>query len=151
MTKLFRLLLLACACTACPSMHAADRFAETRARIAAMLGSRIDPKGLPEQLPNPFTVGSGRAPTQDSRPGFVARVDDDESILARVASILKVSGSMRIGDTPHVVINASPYKEGDLLKIEGTEPPEYVRVVRIEQRSFTLSYNSASITVPLAP
>ena len=56
-----------------------------------------------------------------------------------------------MSDTPHVVINASPYKEGDLIKIEGTEPPEYVRVVRIEQRSFTLSYNSASITVPLAP
>jgi hypothetical protein len=132
------------------STGAADRFTETRARIDSLLGARLKPAGLPDEISNPFATGSGRPPpAQDVKPGQTPRVESDETVLVRFASQLRIGGVIHIGDRPHLVLNQTPYKEGDLIQLRNSEPPEYVRLTGITMREFTLTYRGTSVKVPI--
>ena len=149
MKTLLRIFLVAPGALLCAVVVSGnDRFTETRARIMALIGARLDAQPLPEELSNPFATGSGR-PTVEARPGTPVRADDDESILARFAASLRIMGVMRTGGTPHLVINSSPYKEGDLIQLPDSNPPEYARIARIAARELTLVYRGATLTIPL--
>lgn len=136
-------------------VHAAapERAAQTRARIEALIGRRVNPQPLPEALPNPFQTGSDRpggGPAQPAGPaGPGVPVEDDLSILARYAATLRISGVVEIGGRSQLVINGTPFKEGDLVKVLRTEPPEYLKLIGISRNEITLGFRAAVLILPL--
>lgn len=135
--------------------HAAapERAAQTRTRIEALIGRRAAPRPLPEALPNPFQTGSERAGLGPAQPGAPvgpgAPVEDDLSILARYATTLRISGAVEIGGRSQLVINGTPFKEGDLVKVPHTEPPEYLKLIGISRNELTLGLREAVLILPL--
>lgn len=133
-------------------VHAAapERTEQTRTRIEALLGRRVTPRALPETLPNPFQIGSatpGAGPAQPA--GRSGPVEDDLSLLARYATTLRISGAAEIGGRSQLVINGTLFKEGDLLKVPHTEPPEYLKLIGISRNEITLGYRAAILILPL--
>ncbi len=145
---LLPLLLAAAAATA--AWGTTEKFDRTSGRIADILARRLLQKPFPTQLPDPF-LPPGAVPP--SAPVAVANTADapfsDIAALTRYAAELRVSGVLDIGGRPHLVINSSAYREGDLVKVRDTDPIDFIRVIRIAPRSMTLGYGEATLEVPL--
>jgi len=131
----------------------AERAAQTRARIESLIGRRGTPPPLPEALPNPFQTGSGLpggGPAQPAGPaGPGVPAEDDLALLTRYATALRISGAVEIGGRSQLVINGTPFKEGDLVKVPGTEPPEYLKLLGISRNEITLGFREAVLILPL--
>ena len=137
-----------------------DHLTQTKERIDALLKRRLNPEPLPALLPNPFqlpgtTAGTGLReglppdPTKPDHPVVPVEITPptDSEALARYAAGLKISGAVRLNGQLHLIINQSPYKEGDLLLLNNTEPPVYLQITRLSPGELTLGLNDATLTL----
>ena len=137
-----------------------DHLAQTKQRIDTLLKRRLNPEPLPAVLPNPFQLpgtvtgtdlrdGLPLDPTKPDHPVVPVEITPptDSEALARYAAGLKISGTVRLNGQLHLIINQSPYKEGDLLLLNNTEPPVYLQIIRLSPGELTLGLNDASLTL----
>ena len=139
--------------------HAQNNATRTRERIDALLKRRLTANPLPAGLPNPFVVSGGAAvaeqpdatPAGDPTPKIPveqAPATDAEN-LARYAAALKIGGTLQLNGRMQLIINQSPYKEGDLVFLDNRNSVTYLQVIRITASELTLGYNQAVLTVKI--
>lgn len=137
----------------------ADRSADLRRKVEALLGPRRRREALPLDPPNPFTLasggvavaaaGDGRNPVGSSlrEPSVAPSEASSAEILARVASRLRIGGLIRLKDHMQIVINESPWREGDSLMVEREPRPIQVQVVRIQPGQLILRLDEAELVI----
>jgi hypothetical protein len=145
------------------SPKATDRFERTKERIDALLKNRLKPVPLPANPPNPFLLteaastttpgsatdhGTEPAPHDGATVFDVTAPHNDAEFLAFYAGTLKISGTVQLNGRPQLIINQSPYKEGDLILLRNKEASIYLKVVRIAPGELTLGYNGVEQTLP---
>jgi len=159
------LLLLLAAAAAAPAVKApayekaADRFERTKARIEALLKSRLKPTPLPATLPNPFEVPGGLAaaaandhddsanPAEPKPVTPLLPPGSNSEILAAFAAQLKISGTAEFNGQIHLIINRVPYKEGDLIPVTNQNGITRLRLTRVSLSELTLGLNEATQTL----
>ena len=127
----------------------APRFKQVRERIDALFGHRNETPPAPDLRTNPFRVPGAPVatlPRHDEAPK-APDVASDLSLLQQSAATLRVSGVFEIGGRSHLVINARPYKEGDVVQTQVQGEAVYLRVREIAKRSVTLELNDAELTL----
>jgi hypothetical protein len=143
------LALLVCLAPALPAAPAAktDPFARTKARIDALLKSRLNVAPLPDDIANPFTLPGKEEPVAiNDTPPPTTKADDAE-ILARLVPQLKIGGFVQLGSVPRIIINQTPYKEGDIVIVRRPEGITYLRVKHIDSNYLTIELNNAEQTI----
>jgi hypothetical protein len=144
----------------------ADESALIRQRIDALLKRRQKPEPLPADPPNPFsltavgtaTPGSPRdnppaavAPEPPALapapPGEEADASNPTELLARFASRLRITGVIRLKDQVHIIINDSPWKEGDYLIVNQGARILRLQVARIQPGQLTLRLEEAELVL----
>jgi hypothetical protein len=129
------------------SAKGTPNFQRTKTRIDALLTQRLKPDPLPDPLPNPFQLAeTAPAPTtqeKNPKPIDTLPVSSDSEMLLYYGASLKISGTVRINDKTHLVINQAPYKEGDLLTIKTKDATAKLRVIGIAPGELTLGLNEA--------
>lgn len=122
-------------------------FERTKSRIDALLSRRLKPAPLPEVLPNPFQLAEApAAPTQEKDPKAnetLGPVSDSE-MLVYYGAMLRISGTVRIEDQTHLIINQAPYKEGDIFNLKTKEVNAKLRIISIAPGELTLGLNAAT-------
>lgn len=129
-------------------------------RIDALLRPRLQPAALPLVLPNPFTVVRGSAEREDpattsatSASTIATNVDStpltDTELLERAISRLRIGGIVEVGGITKIILNATPYREGEGLTFEDKGKTLYLQVLRLTPTDLTLGYNDASQVVRL--
>jgi hypothetical protein len=138
-----------------------DRFARTQEQINALFKRRLKPEPLPADLPNPFVLPGGakgpdvKAPEgegtthPDKPPEGDLPPGSDAEALARLVAKLKISGIVQLNGRLHLIINQSPYKEGDLILLGTKDAATYLQVIRITPNELTLGLNQAVQTIKL--
>ena len=107
-----------------------------RQRIDELLLRRRNPAPLPMDPPSPFVVlANPGAP-----PGNAEQ-------LARLASRLRITGLIRIKEQLHVIINDSPWKEGDYIAMESGSGLLQLQVLRIQAGQLTLRLEDAELVM----
>jgi hypothetical protein len=147
-----------------PAMRPADRFLQTKEHIDTLLKFRLNPDPLPPNPPNPFQLPAGTAATESPDDPQASRKGDppnpptsaapleagsDGAALAAYAAGLKITGMVRLNGQVHLIINQSPYKEGDLILLNNQTTTVYLQVVRITPSELTLGLNQAVLIIPL--
>jgi hypothetical protein len=143
----------------------ADESALIRQRIEALLKRRQKPEALPVDPPNPFSltaVGTASpVPSRDApgavaaeppaaatgTPGGEAELSNPTELLARFASRLRITGVIRLKDQVHVIINDSPWKEGDYLIVNQGARIIRLQVARIQPGQLTLRLEEAELVL----
>lgn len=129
------------------------RYARTDARIAELVGRRLNPQPLPASLPNPFYRGvePSELAAPEPAPELAPAAPDisDADTLARLAPTLRISGLVTRDHKPHLIINSVVCKVGDVFPISGQGAPVFIQVRKIAHDSFTLGLNDAELTIPL--
>jgi hypothetical protein len=144
----------------------ADESALIRQRIDALLKRRQKPEPLPVDPPNPFSltaVGTANpSPPRDPPPATVAteptavvaapvgeeaETANPTELLARCASRLRITGVIRLKDQVHVIINDSPWKEGDYLIVNQGTRILRLQVARIQPGQLTLRLEEAELVL----
>ncbi|HEX2862245.1 MAG TPA: hypothetical protein VHN79_11420 [Lacunisphaera sp.] len=126
-----------------------------RQRIDALLKRRQNPRPLPAEAPNPFSL-AGATPISATResapvaPSIEAAPPAEEApnpaeLLALFASRLRIAGMIRLKDQVHVIINDSPWKEGDYLIINHNQRIYRLQVMRIQTGQLTLRLDDAEL------
>jgi hypothetical protein len=134
-------------------------------RIDALFRQRLRPVPLPVDLPNPFLVVSGATsrrpdeagPGGDATPGATNRAKSadevqpgtDAETLARYAAKLKIGGTIVVSGVTQLVVNQSPYKEGDYIFLDSKEALMYVQIIRLTSSELTLGFKEAKQVIRL--
>lgn len=128
------------------------RFNQVRARIKALFEHRNETPAPPNARTNPFRplgplapATNGQRSKDDAAPA--SEPESDLAVLQRSAATLKISGIFEIGGTSHLVINARPYKQGDVVPTQVNGETVYLRVRIIARRAVTLALNEAEMTL----
>ena len=126
----------------------APRFKQVRERIDALFQNRNAPPPPLEAAQNPFRVpGAVKAAEAGVSGGRAPVLADDLTLLQQAVATLKVSGVFEIGGHSHLVINARPYKQGDVVQTQAQGEKVYLRVKEISKRTVTLTLNEAEMTL----
>lgn len=138
----------------------APRFKQIREHIDSLFEHRIeappplDPRANPFRTPGAIapaaSVANNPTPTPGSAEGTPtspAAAPTNLAILQQAVATLKVSGVFEISGKSHLVINARPYKEGDVVQTLVQGETIYLRVREISKRSVTLVLNDAEMTL----
>ena len=138
----------------------APRFKQVRERIDALFEHRVDAPPPVDPRANPFRTPGAAAPATalannptptpggaEGTPTPPATAPTNLAILQQAVATLKVSGVFEIGGKSHLVINARPYKEGDVVQTLVQGETIYLRVREISKRSVTLVLNDAEMTL----
>ncbi|HKB56726.1 MAG TPA: hypothetical protein VKC51_03975 [Lacunisphaera sp.] len=135
-------------------------------RIDALFRQRLRPVPLPVDLPNPFLVVSSatsRRPDDAGPGGNEATVvatnraksadevqpGTDAETLARYAAKLKIGGTIVVSGVTQLVVNQSPYKEGDYIFLDSKEALMYVQIIRLTSSELTLGFKEAKQVIRL--
>lgn len=143
------------------SVPSAERSEQLRRKVENLLGPRRRREALPLDPPNPFSLASGGIAVAaggdgPGRAGSGNQVDDtppgdrgasSAEILARVASRLRIGGLIRLKDHMQIVINDSPWREGDSILVEREPRPIQVQVIRIQAGQLTLRLDEAELVL----
>lgn len=124
----------------------AASFARTQEKIAAMLGQRLQPDPLPESMPSPFTLPPStlpQNPTDAKIPAERLAPATDSELLLYYGANLRISGTVVSDNKVHLIINQTPYKEGDTLTIKTKDSSAKLRVIAIAPGELTLGLNEA--------
>ncbi len=138
-----------------PAQGGTDRFGDLKAKIEALLAPRLNPPALPDRPANPFVStlpGLAVAPNPETpiETQPIPTTLDDDQILAYAVARLRISGLVHRGGVTHLLINASSYKESDLVPLRASgDTVYYIRVVRIGDTEVTFGYNQSSLSVKL--
>lgn len=159
---LLPLLLVAGDVLAAPKAPTPAESKAVRQRIEDLLQQRRKPDALPIDPPNPFaqqnvaTVGAvltprepssaaletpALAPPLPSESGF----SNSTEVLAKFASRLRITGLIRLKDQVHVIINDTPWKEGDFIIVERGSRPVQLQIARIQTGQLTLRLGDAEL------
>lgn len=156
------LAVLAGALGAAPLTPTAADSLKVRQQVEALLKVRRRPEPLPVDPPNPFALvtaagpGSSResaATSADPATILPPAVRDDVAgasspeLLARFASRLRITGLIRIKDQVHVIINDSPWREGDFIIVNREPRLVQLQVVRIQPGLLTLRLEDAELVL----
>jgi hypothetical protein len=128
----------------------APRFKQVRDRIADLYQHRNETPPAPDPALNPFRApGSVIAPVGDEPVKEERRTPPvgNLALLQQAAATLKVSGTFEIGGKLHLVINARPYKSGDVVQTQVGGESVYLRVREISRRSVALALHDAEMTL----
>lgn len=159
--------LLGCTLTlfaATPAKPTPAESAQIRQLVAALLQKRQRPEPLPAEPPNPFLLttvipggpGQGRelatAGAEPPAPLVSSAVADAEpagtaELLARLASRLRIAGIIRLKDQVNIIINDSPWKEGDYLIVNHAGRIVRLQVLRIQAGQLTLRLEEAELVL----
>lgn len=123
-----------------------------RQRIDELLLRRRNPAPLPVEPPSPFGVLANPAAALASAPAEPppvrrAETPGNAEQLARLASRLRITGLIRIKDQLHVIINDSPWKEGDYIAMESGTGLLQLQVLRIQAGQLTLRLQDAELVM----
>ena len=121
-------------------------FQRTKTRIDALLSPRLKPDQLPDPLPNPFQLSEvAPTPGTDKTPKLIESipVSTDSEMLLYYGASLRISGTVRTDDQTHLIINSSPYKEGDTLTIKTKDATAKLKILGIAPGELTLGLNDA--------
>lgn len=143
--------------------HAAPTPAQSevvRQHIDDLLRLRRNPQPLPIDPPNPFVpnVPAGAlvanreaAATPGRDPAAETRGRDggttSAEVLARFASRVHITGLIRLKDQVHVIVNDSPFKEGDAIVVDHGPPLVQLQVARIQPGQVTLRLDDAELVL----
>lgn len=135
-----------------------DRYTLTRTRISALLDLRLNPAALPANLPNPFyqppkEVLDGQVVTPGQEPSdvIVPEVADisDIDTLRKYATALKIGGIITRNGVPHLTLNNTACKVGDIITVGSRDHPTYLKLLSLSPGEFTLGLNDATLAVPI--
>lgn len=121
----------------------AVHFEKIKIKIDALLKPRLNPDPLPNPLPDLFQRSevSRPAPPKATTEGLAPSTDSE--MLLYYGASLKISGTVRIDDETHLVINQAPYKEGDNLTLKTKDATVKLRILGIAPGELTLGLNEA--------
>lgn len=129
----------------------APRFKQVRDRIDALFLHRNEPPAPLDPKHNPFRLPGARpvAPVPEGATAVAAPVPEADNLaqLQQAAATLKVSGLFEKGGRSHLVINARPYQQGDVVQTLVRGEKVYLRVKEISKRSVTLVLHDAEMTL----
>jgi hypothetical protein len=130
------------------------RFPRTEDRVKLLVSRRLDPQPLPAELPNPFYRGVEPTDLQNVAINATPDVEappapdiSDADTLARVAPTLRITGLVTLNGVPHVAVNGSVCKVGDVIPVSGRDHPIFIQVRRIGAHDITLGLNDAELTM----
>jgi hypothetical protein len=134
-----------------------DRYALTKARISALLDLRLNPAPLPVNPPNPFyqppaeVLSEQNAALQQDPNEVVPEAADlsDIDTLRKYAAALKVSGLITLNGVPHLTINNTTSKVGDIITVGTKDRPVYLKLLALSPAEFTLGLNDTTLAVSL--
>ena len=130
-----------------PVNKGAVNFQRTKTRIDALLAQRLKPDPLPDPLPNPFQLAEMvQQPViheKEPKPIEALPVSSDSEMLLYYGASLRISGTVRINDRTHLVINQAPYKEGDTLTLKTKDATAKIRILGIAPGELTIGLNDA--------
>jgi hypothetical protein len=133
-----------------------DRYALTRTRISALLDQRLNPAALPANPPNPFY----QPPREALNPEGPAAPDPSEIVpeaadisdidtLRKYAATLRIGGVITRNGVPHLTINNTACKVGDIITVGNRDHPIYLKLLSLSPAEFTLGLNDATLVVPI--
>jgi hypothetical protein len=64
-------------------------------------------------------------------------------MLLYYGAMLRISGTVRINERTHLVINQAPYKEGDVITLKTKDATAKLRIIGIAPGELTLGLNEA--------
>lgn len=125
------------------------RFKQVRDRIDALFRHRNEPPPPLGPETNPFRLPGSTLPASTPRgESAAAETRGPELItLQQAAATLRISGTFELNGQAHLVINARPYKAGDVIPAPVGGETVYLRVRDISRRSVTLALNEAELTL----
>ncbi len=159
------ILLLGLAGPALAATPAAAKSAQIRQQIDALLKRRQRPEPLPPEPPSPFALvavvpgGPGQSrdvaatPVEESLPVAVnspaveGEPRSTAELLARLAARLRITGIIRLKDQVNIIINDSPWKEGDYLIINHAGSVVRLQILRIMHGQLTLRLDEAEMVL----
>ncbi len=142
------------------AVRTVDHFERTKQRIDALLKRRINPDALPAVLPNPFQL-SEETPTASSThmpganteqvvvqpkvdvPAEFVQPGSDEETLARYLPTLRVTGTGQLNGRAYLIINSTPYKEGDRIQVSNKAAQIFFQIIHIAPGEVTFGLNDA--------
>jgi len=71
----------------------------------------------------------------------------DAELLERGAETLRISGLFEMGEKTFVVVNARPFKTGDVVQAFVRGEAVFLRIKEIGKRTVTFTLNKAETTV----
>jgi hypothetical protein len=131
-----------------------ERYALTKQQIATLLDQRMHPAALPTTLPNPFyhtsDTPSTEGPATPADIAVPAAPDaSDADTLAKYAAALKISGVVVLNGQPHLTVNSTLCKIGDVIPVGTKDHLVYLQIVRITGDELTLGLNEAQQVIRL--
>jgi hypothetical protein len=144
---------------AAPTAPTPEQSARIRRQVDALLKMRLQPVPLPLEPPNPFIPVAGGPGATAAGPGSVTTsanpapgpVPDDSvedaEVLARYASRLRITGLIRVKGQVHIIINDTPWKEGDAIIVSREPTLVQLQVTRIQPGQLTLKLDEAELVL----
>ena len=145
---------------AAPVAPTPEQSARIRLQVDALLKGRLQPVPLPLDPPNPFipvAASPGIAPATAApvapvaaNPASAPVADpavEDAELLARYASRLHITGLIRVKGQVHVIINDTPWKEGDFIIVSRDPGVVQLQVARIQPGQLTLKLEDAELVL----
>ncbi|MEJ1972735.1 MAG: hypothetical protein WDM96_09825 [Lacunisphaera sp.] len=138
----------------------ADRYTLTRTRIQDLLGARQHPEPMPTTaLANPFyrqlatadnsaNAGPPGGATELAPQPEAADLSDIDT-LAKYAAGLKLSGYLILAGQPHVAINQTICKVGDVVTVGPKEKPIFLHIEALTPQEVTLRLNETTFVLSL--
>jgi len=133
------------------------RFQQVRNRIEALFQHRLATPPEPNPQLNPFrppgaaplvVAGDAGGPDSETPPVPVLEVrSSDLDLLQKSVATLKVNGSVISGGRIHLVINAKPYREGEVIQVQLEGEPIYLRLRKVSRNAVTFTLNGAEMTL----
>lgn len=135
-----------------PGAPEASNFDVTRAEVDALLRGRDAPPVLPANLVNPFSRPEDRNPaghTQATADPAKRSAATDQELLERLGPGIQVRGFVETAGHPAIIINRKPFEVGDTLALTQGGIKIEVRIKRITNEDFTITYQDAELTLRL--
>lgn len=135
-----------------PAAAEGSNFEVTRNQVDALLRGRDAPPLLPADLVNPFSRPDERSlANSESGAADPAKraASTDRELLERLGPGIQVRGFVETTGHPAIIINRKPFEVGDTLTLTQGSTKIEVKIKRITNEDFTITYQDAELTVRL--
>lgn len=134
-----------------PAALAADAFQQTQDQIKRVFQRHLAPPAPTLLPPDPFSelpLGADRRAAALANPDAAGDLPLEPTALEKFVADLRVNGIVQHSGRPHLVINGTLYSSGDLVKMSN-DPPEYVRIVSINNLDVVFRHGDETVSVPV--
>ncbi|MFI5337888.1 MAG: hypothetical protein ACHQ5A_13955 [Opitutales bacterium] len=132
---------------------AENTFAPIKAQIDALLEHRRQPPPFSPATENPFQApGAAGIDAQSISSPVVPtapRVAPAADLIHRIASQLKISGTVSLGGRQQIIINSVACEEGRILPVRESDRLYRVRIKHITPTTVTIEIGESELTMPL--